>query len=65
MYTGIGYFTLPFLVHAQAEMVHSCEWNPAAVDSLRKNLALNGVAQKCVVHEGDNRMVSLFVWYTR
>nr|CAD7454863.1 unnamed protein product [Timema tahoe] len=31
LFAGIGYFTLPFLVHAKAEMVHACEWNPNAV----------------------------------
>ncbi|XP_064603269.1 tRNA wybutosine-synthesizing protein 2 homolog [Liolophura sinensis] len=57
LYAGIGYFTLPFLVHAHAQMVHACEWNPAAAESLRRNLALNGVTEKCVVHEGDNRKI--------
>ena len=58
MYAGIGYFTLPFLVHARAETVHACEWNPAAVEGLRRGLALNGVEGRCVVHEGDCRKVS-------
>nr|CAD7567204.1 unnamed protein product [Timema californicum] len=35
LFAGIGYFTLPLLVHAKAEMVHACEWNPNAVTALR------------------------------
>jgi len=38
LFSGIGYFTLPFLVHAGAEHVHACEWNPAAIEALKKNL---------------------------
>lgn len=55
LYAGIGYFTLPYLVHAGASHVHACEWNPAAVEALRKNLQLNGVADRCTVHVGDCR----------
>lgn len=43
LYAGIGYFTLPYLVHAGAFHVHACEWNPEAVAALRRNLALNKV----------------------
>ncbi|XP_022096508.1 tRNA wybutosine-synthesizing protein 2 homolog [Acanthaster planci] len=57
LYAGIGYFTLPYLVHAKASLVHACEWNPNAVTALKKNLALNGVQDRCIVHEGDNREV--------
>jgi tRNA/tmRNA/rRNA uracil-C5-methylase (TrmA/RlmC/RlmD family) len=35
MYAGIGYFTLPYLIHAGAQLVHACEWNPNAVTALR------------------------------
>jgi len=57
MFTGIGYFTLPILVHGKAAMVHACEWNPHAVEALRYNLRQNKVEHKCIVHEGDNRKV--------
>ena len=56
--TGIGYFTLPYLVHAGAGFVYACEWNPDAVQALKKNLALNRVAERCCVLQGDNRQVS-------
>lgn len=59
LYAGIGYFTLPFLVHAEAAFVHACEWNPHAVVALRNNLDLNGVADRCQIHFGDNRKLKL------
>ncbi|XP_024215210.1 tRNA wybutosine-synthesizing protein 2 homolog isoform X2 [Halyomorpha halys] len=59
LFAGIGYFTLPFLVHANAKLVHACEWNPDAVDSLRRNLRLNKVEDKCIIKEGDNRKIFL------
>ncbi|GJR14349.1 tRNA wybutosine-synthesizing protein 2/3/4 isoform X1 [Tanacetum coccineum] len=55
LFSGIGYFTLPFLVKANARMVYACEWNPHAIEALRRNLEANGVAGRCVVLEGDNR----------
>ena len=58
---GIGYFTLPYLVHAQAAHVHACEWNPHAVSALRQNLRDNNVSDRCTVHEGDSRQVCLTV----
>lgn len=58
--TGIGYFTLPYLVHAGATHVHACEWNPTAVEALRRNLQLNKVSDRCTVHQGDNRKVKHF-----
>ncbi|XP_049591540.1 tRNA wybutosine-synthesizing protein 2 homolog isoform X1 [Syngnathus scovelli] len=59
LYAGIGYFTLPYLVHAGAAHVHACEWNPHAVEALRKNLVINRVHDRCTVHPGDNRKVQL------
>ena len=53
LYAGIGYYTLPALVHGGAE-VHACEWNPEAVEALRWGLDANGVGDRCTVHEGDN-----------
>ena len=57
LYAGIGYFTLPYLVHAGAELVHACEWNLDAVEALERGLVANRVKEKCVVHYGDNRKV--------
>ena len=58
LFAGIGYFTLPYLVHAKAMHVHACEWNPNAVSALRDNLALNCVTERCTVHVGDNKETS-------
>ncbi|XP_034740152.1 tRNA wybutosine-synthesizing protein 2 homolog isoform X2 [Etheostoma cragini] len=59
LYAGIGYFTLPYLVHAGASHLHACEWNPDAVETLKKNLVANGVSDRCTVHQGDNRQLQL------
>ncbi|XP_057706419.1 tRNA wybutosine-synthesizing protein 2 homolog isoform X1 [Corythoichthys intestinalis] len=59
LYAGIGYFTLPYLVHAGAAHVHACEWNPNAIEALRKNLVTNKVQDRCTVHPGDNRQIQL------
>ncbi|KAM9227152.1 LOW QUALITY PROTEIN: tRNA wybutosine-synthesizing protein 2 homolog [Leptosomus discolor] len=60
LYAGIGYFTLPYLVHAAAAFAHACEWNSHAVEALRRNLALNGVQDRCRVHHGDSRQLELW-----
>lgn len=57
LYAGIGYFTLPYLVHTGALKVHACEWNPVAVEALQKGLIANKVEDRCVIHCGDNRKV--------
>ena len=58
LYAGVGYFTLPYLVHAKASLVHACEWSHYSVEGLKRGLAANKVEGKCVVHYGDNRKVS-------
>jgi tRNA wybutosine-synthesizing protein 3 len=57
LYAGIGYYTLPALVHGRAT-VHACEWNPEAVKALRWGLDANGVGDRCTIHEGDNRITT-------
>lgn len=57
--SGIGYFTLPYLVYTGVKHLHACEWNPYAVEALHTNLVLNRVADRCTVHEGDNRKVRI------
>ena len=58
LYAGIGYYTLPILVHSQAEHVHCCEWNPNSVKALETNLRSNGVSDRCSVYVGDNRVTA-------
>ncbi|OVA06603.1 tRNA transferase Trm5/Tyw2 [Macleaya cordata] len=55
LFAGIGYFVLPFLVGAKAKLVYACEWNPNAIEALRRNVQVNSVADRCVILEGDNR----------
>lgn len=56
MYAGIGYYTLPALIHGNAYHVTACEWNPHALYALRYNLKANGVADRATVLEGDCRV---------
>jgi tRNA G37 N-methylase Trm5 len=53
-YAGVGYYTLPMLVHGNARHVHACEINPASITGLRNAAKLNGIEQRLTVHEGDN-----------
>ena len=39
---------------AGAASVIACEWNPNALQALRKNLELNGMAGRCQILEGDS-----------
>ena len=55
MYAGIGYYTLPALIHGRAARVYCCEWNPDAVAALKYNLSDNGVDDRAIVLEGDSR----------
>ena len=43
LYAGIGYFTLPFLVHGKAAHVHACELNDNSVEALKKGLEANSI----------------------
>jgi len=58
LYAGIGYYSLPILVHSPVDHVHCCEWNPNAVRALGSNLKSNGVAGRCTIHVGDNRVIA-------
>ena len=55
LFAGIGYYSLPILVHSEVEHVHCCEWNDDAVESLEWGLERNNVSSLCTVHRGDNR----------
>ncbi|KAL7432341.1 hypothetical protein ACHAXH_005460 [Discostella pseudostelligera] len=57
MYAGIGYYTLPALIHGKARHVTACEWNEHALFALRRNLRANGIPEGDVtVLEGDCRV---------
>jgi len=57
LFAGIGYFTLPYLVHANADYVYACEWNPSSVIALKLSLKKLNLQERCSVLEGDNRIV--------
>mgnify|MGYP001792452919 CR=1 FL=1 len=44
-----------------AAHVHACEWNPNAVEALRRGLVRNHVSDRCTVHSGDNVKVVVFI----
>jgi tRNA G37 N-methylase Trm5 len=46
LYAGIGYFSLVYLVHAGAKVVHACEWNPWSVQGLLQGADKNGISWK-------------------
>ena len=59
LYAGVGYYTLPFLIHGKASLVHACEWNDNSVMALRHNLTAAGIdTERCQIHHGDNRLKS-------
>jgi len=60
LFCGLGYFTLPVLIHAGAKKVVACDWNPTATLCLRANMLANGLDDsRCIVYEGDNRLMTL------
>lgn len=58
MYAGIGYYTLPALVHGKATHVYACEWNEHAANALKYNLSANGVDDRATVLVGDCRKLA-------
>ncbi len=58
LFAGIGYFSLPLLVHGNAERVTACEVNPLAARYLKANAKANGVSGPLQVREGDCRVVA-------
>ena len=62
LYAGIGYFTLPFLIHGHARHVYALEWNPDSLEALRRNLQANHIDDdRYTLLLGDNQLVcSLF-----
>jgi tRNA G37 N-methylase Trm5 len=59
LFAGIGYFSLPALVHGRAGRVIACDWNPTAYHYLNVNAARNGVAKRLEPYLGNNRLVPL------
>ena len=57
MFAGIGYFTLPIAKFTGARKVFACEKNPDSYRYLIKNIKRNGVFEKVVPIQGDNRHI--------
>ncbi|MCI4349121.1 MAG: class I SAM-dependent methyltransferase family protein [Thermoplasmata archaeon] len=55
LFAGIGYFTLPALVHGRAGRVHAVEKNPVAFRYLEENLRINAADTHATAYLGDNR----------
>jgi tRNA G37 N-methylase Trm5 len=55
LFSGIGYYSLPIMVHSEVEHVHCCEWNDDAIKSLEWGLKRNGISSGFTIHRGDNR----------
>ena len=54
-FAGIGYYSIPLLVHGRASHVHACELNPESVKALNWAAKRNEVSQSITIHEGDNQ----------
>jgi tRNA G37 N-methylase Trm5 len=54
LFAGIGYFTLPMLVHAGAARVLAFDWNPDALACLRESAVRNGVAGRLTARLADS-----------
>lgn len=40
-FAGIGYYTLPMIIHCRFDQVFACEWNPVAVSAFKASLKAN------------------------
>lgn len=57
LFSSIGYYTLPLLIHSSASHVYACEDNQDSVKALKKNLTANKVdPQRYTIIESDIRI---------
>ena len=60
LYAGIGYFSLPLLVHTHVSHIYLCEHNLHTFDALTRSLAANNIpTTRYTLHPGDNRRPEL------
>ena len=60
LYCGLGYFSLPILVHTSVSHVHCCELNEDTFAALQASLARNGIQpSRYSLYPGDNRRPEL------
>ena len=55
LFCGIGYYTLPLLVHGHATTVHACDLSDIALRMLKEGAHLNSVMERIVIHHADAR----------
>lgn len=55
MFSGIGYFSVVLAKHSKAKKIYAIDINPVAVEFLRRNAIMNGVASKIEILQGDCR----------
>ncbi len=66
LYAGVGYFTLPYLIHGRAKHVYACELNPHSVEALTRAITRNKIEPgRCTVIHGDNRLPSVYRQFLR
>jgi tRNA wybutosine-synthesizing protein 3 len=51
-------FLISYSFRANAKLVYACEWNPNALEALRRNVSDNSVEDQCIILEGDNRVTA-------
>ena len=60
LFAGIGYFSIPLLVHTNIKHLHMCEWNENALIALERNFKGNKInPERGTIHPGDNRLIKL------
>ena len=57
LFCGIGYYTLPLLVHAKADFVHACDLSDIALRMLANGAKLNGVEERIKMYRTDARVM--------
>ncbi len=55
LFCGIGYYTLPLLVHGGATIVHACDLSEIALKMLKAGAHLNDVEERLKMHHADAR----------
>lgn len=58
LFCGIGYYTLPLLVHGGATTVHACDLSDIALRMLEEGAHLNGVVNRIKMHHTDARSMN-------
>lgn len=55
MFAGIGYWTIPIAKYKNVKKIYAIDINPKAVEFLRRNVIMNGIAERVEILQGDCR----------